>query len=176
MCSEGEIIQLTSPHVSSPHRLSVQYWLLNVCISMCKTRRESNMTPRMVQPLALHGQGSSCPGTLTRSPSHPAETRGAPSQHVPSGSFVTGSHAPCKAWPARPRQRDSQPLIPGGSGCSKPPHQFWVNNPAPRRQRRAARGCPVLWHSFRAEHRAQLFCSSPGIINRSGSDRVFSKH
>lgn len=77
MHHEGEILQLTSPQVSCPRTLSVQYWLLDVCIGMCKTKWESNTTPC--------GVAWQRPGMPARSPSRPAQIWGARPHRAPSG-------------------------------------------------------------------------------------------
>jgi len=144
MRHEGRIIQLTSPHISSPHTLRGHSWLWGVSVRTGRARRERNRTPRMGQQLpTLRDRGSSGP-------------------RMPAGSLSRPGHRRAVPGPGCPWLLRGSPLA-----------LFLANNPSPKPPGTELRdgGCPV-W----AQRRAQLFCSSPGIVHRSRSDRAFSKH
>lgn len=163
MHHEGEILQLTS----CPRRLSVQYWLSDIYISMCKTKRESNTTPC--------GVVWQQPGTPAGSPSCPAQIWGARPHRAPSGplSPVIVLHAE----PSLPDPGSAIPTCRSRVGLVAP--SFPISPvPGGRSGSQGTETCGggLSRPAARPPGRARLFCNSPGIINRSGSDRVFSKH
>lgn len=159
----------------SPRAPSAQRWRSDICVSACNARRGSNAAPSSAEPC------------VAEAPPAPGRCR------VPEApSADVGCAAPTRALGSLRHRRSRSPPSPA---CRTPAAQFpaanpgWVwllqasplvpflvHDPRPPGTEACGWSCPVLRHGSRAERGAQRFCSSPGIVNRSGSDRVFSKH
>lgn len=113
---------------------------------MCKTKRESNTTPRTSQPFSPHGSDLGCwPGpraTQRRFGVHGPTTH--PRDLCHRRLCSTPNQTPTARLPfADPGWvwwLQASQLVP-----------FPVDDQGPRGRRRVAGGCPVLQHSFRAE-------------------------